>query len=214
MRSSHSLANIEDSPWSAIRKNWTIPSQIAAGVMTVVATVVAPPPTPIGTLGIRPFASFVVAILAGIFLLVLRRFRKQDHALWWAALTAILLLATVADYFWYFNLIDTRTEIWHERTIVCGTELRPEIQNKYGSIIRKSRVRQLLDDATGDPQLIWTDQSSRWSKDILCVSYLVIVPLIGGCIMAASQIAMCRALPPPPTKPAKANTQKSPAHSS
>jgi len=57
MRSSHSLANIEDSPWSVIRKNWTIVTQIAAGVMTVVATVVAPPPTPVGTLGIRPFAS-------------------------------------------------------------------------------------------------------------------------------------------------------------
>jgi len=87
------------------------------------------------------------------------------------------LLVTVVDYFWYFNLIDTRTETWHERTIVCGTELRPEIQKKYGSTIRKSRVRELLDDATGDPQLIWTDQSIRSSKDILCVSYLVIVPL-------------------------------------
>jgi hypothetical protein len=112
---------------------------------------------------------------------------------------------TVVDYFWYCNLIDTRTETWHGRTIVCGTELRPEIQNKYGSTIRKSRVRELLDDATGDPQLIWTDQSIRSSKDILCVSYLVIVPLIGGCIMAASQIAMCRAAPRSSTKPAKAN---------
>jgi hypothetical protein len=214
MRSSHSLADIEGSPWSAIRKNWTILTHIAAGVMTVVATIVTPPPTPIGTLGIRPFASFVVAILAGIFLLVLGRFRKQAYALWLAALTAILLAVTVVDYFWYFNLIDTRTEIWHERTIVCGTELRPEIQNKYGSTIRKSRVRQLLDDATGNPQLIWTDQSIRWSKDILGVSYLVIVPLIGGCIMAASQIAMCRALPRPAAKPAKANKQKSPVHSS
>jgi lysylphosphatidylglycerol synthetase-like protein (DUF2156 family) len=214
MRRSHSLANIADSPWSAIRKNWTILTQIGAGVMTVVATVVAPPPTPSGTLGIRPFASFVVVILAGIFLLVLRRFRKQAHALWWAGFTAILLLVTVVDYFWYFNLIDTRTEIWHERTIVCGTQLRPEIQNKYGSTIRKSRVRELLDDAAGDPQLIWTDQSIRWSKDILSISYLVIVPLIGGCIMAASQIAMCRALPRSPTRPAKVNKQKSPAHSS
>jgi len=122
----------------------------------------------------------VVAILAGIFLLVLRRFKKQEHALLWAALAVILLVATVADYFWYFNLIDTRTEIWHGRTIVCGTELRPAIQKEYGSTIRKSRVRELLDDATGDPQLIWTDQSIRSSKDILCVSYLVIVPLIGG----------------------------------
>lgn len=212
MRRSHSLANIEDSPWSAIRKNWTILTQIGAGVMTVVATVVAPPPTPNGTLGIRPFASFVVAILAGIFLLVLRRFRKQAHALWWAGFTAILLLVTVVDYFWYFNLIDTRTEIWHERTIVCGTELRPEIQNKYGSTIRKSRVRELLDDAAGDPQLIWTDQSIRWSKDILSISYLVIVPLIGGCIMAASQIVMRRVVPRSPTKPAKANKRKPPAH--
>jgi hypothetical protein len=214
MRRSHSSANIEDSPWSAIRKNWTILTQIGAGVMTVVATVVAPPPTPSGTLGIRPFASFVVAILAAIFLLVLRRFRKQAHALWWAGFTAILLAVTVVDYFWYFNLLDTRTETWHERTIVCGTELRPEIQNKYGSTIRKSRVRELLDDAAGDPQLIWTDQSIRWSKDILSISYLVIVPLIGGCIMAASQIAMCRALPRSPTKPTKVNKQKSPAHSS
>jgi hypothetical protein len=214
MRSSDSLAAIEDSPWSAIRKNWTILTQIAAGVTTVVATIVAPPPTPVGTLGIRPFAGFVVAILAAIFLLVLRQFKKQEHALLWTALAAILLMATVADYFWYFNLIDTRTEIWHGRTIVCGTELRPPIRNKYGSTIRKSRVRELLDDATGDPQLIWTDQSIRSSKDILCVSYLVIVPLIGGCIMAASQIAMCRALPRSPTKPAKTNKKKLLAHSS
>ena len=209
MRSSHSLADIEDSPWSAIRKNWTILTQIAAGVMTVVATIVAPPPAPVG---IRAFASFVVAILAGIFLLVLRRFRKQEHALLWAALAAILLVVTVVDYFWYFNLIDTRTETWHGRTIVCGTELRSEIQNKYGSTIRKSRVRELLEDAAGDPQLIWTDQSIRSSKDILGVSYLLIVPLIGGCIMAASQIAMCKALPRSPTKPAKVNKKKLPTH--
>ena len=212
MRSSHSLAAIEDSPWSAIRKKWTILTQIAAGLTTVVATIVAPPPTPVGTLGIRPFASFVVAILAGIFLLVLRRFRKQEHALLWAALAAILLVVTVVDYFWYFNLIDTRTETWHGYTIVCGTELRPAIQKKYGSIIRKSRVRELLDDATGDPQLIWTDQSIRSSKDVLCVSYLVIVPLIGGCIMAASQIAMCRPLRRSSAKRAKANKRKTPAH--
>jgi len=214
MKSSHSLADIEGSPWSAIRTHWTILTQIAAGVMTVVATIVAPPSTPVGTLGIRPFASFVVAILAGIFLLVLRRFQKQEHALLWAALAAILLVATVVDYFWYFNLIDTRTEIWHGRTIVCGTEIRPEILNKYGPTIRKSLFRELLDDATGDPQLIWTDQSIRSSKDILCVSYLVIVPLIGGCIMAASQIAMCKAIPRSPRKPAKANKKKLPAHSS
>jgi hypothetical protein len=76
MRSSDSLAAIEDSGWSAIRKNWTILTQIAAGLTTVVATIVAPRPTPVGTLGIRPFASFVVAILAGIFLLALKAIQK------------------------------------------------------------------------------------------------------------------------------------------
>jgi hypothetical protein len=207
-------ANIEDSPWSAIRQNWKILTQIAVGVMAVVATIVAPPPTPVGTLGVRAFASFVVAILAGIFLLVLRRFRKKEHALLWAALAAIFLAVTVVDYFWYFNLIDTRTETWHEHSIVCGTVLRPVIKNKYGSVIRKSRVRELLDDAAGDPELIWTDQSIRSSKDILCVSYLVIVPLIGACIMAASQIAMCRTPSHHPMKLAKANKKRTLAHSS
>src|SRR5260370_25990633 len=119
MRSSHSFANIEGSPWSAIRKNWTILIQIAAGVMTVVATIDAPPPTPIGTLGIRPFASFVVAILPDLFLLVLRLFKKQEHALFCAPLAGILLLADLPPYFWYFTFIDTRTELWHGRTLVC-----------------------------------------------------------------------------------------------
>jgi hypothetical protein len=187
------MAEAKDSPWSALRQNWTVLTQVAAGVMTVVATVVAPPPTPVGTQGIRPFASFVVAILAGIFLLVLRRFRSRAHAPWWAAFAGILLLLTVVDYFWYITLIDIRTETWHERTIVCGTELRPEIEKAYGTTIPKSRVKELLDDAAGDPNLIWTDQSIRWSKDILCIAYLIMVPLIGGCIMATSQIAMCLA---------------------
>jgi hypothetical protein len=159
----------------------------------VVATIVAPPPTPVGTQGIRPFASFVVAILAGIFLLVLRRFGSRAHAPWWAAFAAILLVLTVADYFWYTNLVDIRTVTRNGTTIVCGTELRPEIQKAYGASISKSHIRELLEDAAGEPGLIWTDQSLRWSKDILAISYLVMVPLIGGCIMATSQIAVCLA---------------------
>jgi hypothetical protein len=207
------MADLTDSPWTTIRKNWTILAQVAAGVTTVVATIVAPPPTPPGTQGIRPFASFVVAILAGIFLLVLRRFGSRAHAYWWAAFAAILLVLTVVDYFWYTNLVDIRTETWNGRTIVCGTELRPEIRKAYGASIPKSRVRELLGDAAGEPGLIWTDQSLRWSKDILCISYLVMVPLIGGCIMATSQIAVCLAPKHSSKKLAKAGKKDSSSHS-
>ena len=198
------MAGLTNSPWTTLRKNWTILAQVAAGVTTVVATIVAPPPTPVGTQGIRPFASFVVAILAGIFLLVLRRFGSRAHANWWAAFAAILLVLTVVDYFWYTNLVDIRTETWNGKTVVCGTELRPEIRKAYGASIPKSRVKELLADAAGDPELIWTDQSLRWSKDILCISYLIMVPLIGGCIMATSQIAVCLAPKHSPRKIAKA----------
>jgi lysylphosphatidylglycerol synthetase-like protein (DUF2156 family) len=213
MRRSSGLAGIEGSFWSPIRRNWAALSQIAAGVMVVVATIVAPPPTPAGTLGIRPFASFVVAVLAGIFLLILRRQKKQEHAFLWAAIAAILLVATVVDYFWYFNLIDTRTEAWHGHIIVCGTEPRLEIRQKYGPGIRKNLVNQLLADAAGDPQLIWTDRSIRSSKDLLSISYLLIVPLIGGCIMAASQMATCRALPRSSDRSVNTSLEDPPAHS-
>ena len=207
------MADLTGSPWTTIRKNWTILAQVAAGVTTVVATIVAPPPTPVGTQGIRPFASFVVAILAGIFLLVLRRFGSRAHANWWAAFAAILLVLTVVDYFWYTNLVDIRTAAWNGRTIVCGTELRPEIRKAYGASIPKSRVTELLEDAAGEPELIWTDQSLRWSKDILSIAYLVMVPLIGGCIMATSQIAMCVAPKHPPRKAARTGKKNSPSHS-
>ena len=206
------MADPTDSPWTTIRKNWTILAQVAAGVTTVVATIVAPPPTPAGTQGIRPFASFVVAILAGIFLLVLRRFGRRAHAPWWAALAAILLVLTVVDYFWYTNLVDIRTDTWNGKTVVCGTELRPEIRKAYGASMPKSRVRELLEDAAGEPGLIWTDQSLRWSKDILSIAYLVMVPLIGGCIMATSQIAVCLAPKHSPRKLAKGK-KDSPSHS-
>jgi hypothetical protein len=188
------MVGIQNIAWSGIRKNWTSLTQIATGVMAVVATIVTPPPTPVGAQGIRPFATFFVAILAGIFMLALRRFRKQEHASLWATVTAILLVLTVWDYFWYAHLIDTRTENWHERTIIYGTELQPEVKKAYPSTISKHLVRELLEDAAGDPQLIWTDRSIRWSKDILCISYLALVPLIGGCIIATSQIAICVAL--------------------
>ena len=127
------------------------------------------------------------------FLLVLRRLGSRARANWWAAFAAVLLVLTVVDYFWYTNLVGIRTETWNGRTIVCGTELRPEIRKAYGASIPKSRVRELLEDAAGEPGLIWTDQSLRWSKDILCISYLLMVPLIGGCIVATSQIAVCLA---------------------
>jgi len=44
--------------WSAIRKNWTTLVQGAAAVMSVVATVITPPPTAAGTKGIRTFREF------------------------------------------------------------------------------------------------------------------------------------------------------------
>jgi hypothetical protein len=87
--------------------------------------------------------------------------------------------------------MDTRTEVWHTLIIVCGTELRAEVAKEYGKTISRPIARQLLDDAAGDSQLIWTEQSIRSSKTLLRISYLVLAPLIGVCIMAATQIATC-----------------------
>jgi hypothetical protein len=189
-----SFVDSEGNRWSLIRRNWTILSQIAASVMAVVATIVAPPPTPIGSVGLRGFASFIVAVLAGFFLLLLRLLKKKEHRLFWAGITGTLLILTVADYFWYFNLMDSRTVQWHGRTIVCGTEVRSEIRATYGTKLGKSLLQHLLEDAAGDQRLIWTDDSIRSSKDILVTSYLIIVPLISGCIMSATQIASCKSL--------------------
>ena len=202
------MSSIKDIAWPSIQKNWATLTQIATAIMTVVATIATPPPTPIGTQGIRPFASFVVAILAGICLLTLRRFRKQKHASLWAGIAAILLALTVLNYFWYGNLIDTRTLTWHEHTIICGTQLRAEVQKAYGSTISKPFAKKLLDDAAGHSHLIWTDQSIRSSKDILCISYLLMVPLIGGCILAASQIAICGTQQRSSKESAKGNKKK------
>jgi len=177
--------------WSAIRKNWTSLTQAAAAVMTVVATIITPPPAAAGTKGIRPFASFIVAVLIGIFMLAITRFRKREHAGWWAAVAAVLLAVTIGNYFWYINLTDLLTLNWHQHTYVRGTEAKPEVQKAYGSNITKPLAMKLMEDATGNPALIWTDKSIAMSKNLLCTSYLLMAPLVGGCILAASQVTIC-----------------------
>lgn len=185
------MAGSQQMDWSAIRKNWTTLTQVAAGAMTVLATIVTPPPAAAGTPGIRPFASFVVAVLIGIFILAMVRFRKREHAGGWAGFAAVLLALTVGNYFWYSNLTDSLTVNWHEDTFVRGAELRPEVQKAYGSTISKPLATKLIEDAAGDPTLIWTDSSIDSSKNLLCISYLVMAPLIGACILGASQVTIC-----------------------
>jgi hypothetical protein len=204
------MAGSQQIGWAAIRKNWTTLAQAAAGVITVVATIVTPPPAAAGTQGIRPFASFVVAVLIGIFILVIARFRKREHAGFWAGFAAVLLVLTVGSYFWYANLTDSLTVNWHGHTFVRGTELRPEVQKAYGLIISKPLATKLIEDAAGDPALIWTDSSIASSKNLLCISYLVMAPLIGGCMLAASQVTICVTHQRSPDKHAKPGKKKPP----
>jgi hypothetical protein len=202
------IANLTDGSYLRTRKNWTTLAQAAAGVVIVAATIVTTSPGVAGTQGIRPFASFVVAVLIGIFILVMVQFRKREHAWLWAGFAAVLLALTVGNYFWYANLTDSLTVNWHEHTFVRGTELRPEVQKAYGSIISKPLATKLIEDAAGDPALIWTESSIASSKILLCISYLVMAPLIGGCILAASQVTICVTRQPPPKKVAKPGKRK------
>jgi hypothetical protein len=167
--------------WSAIRRHWAILWRAAAGVMTVVAAIVTPPPTAAGTKGIRPFATFVVAVIIG----------------------AILL-----NYFWYANLSDSLTVDWHDHTFVQGSQLRPEVQKVYGSNISKPIVKKLIADAAGDPSLIWTDESIDSMKNLLCISYLAIVQLIAGCIIAIAQATICSTQSPDPAEPVTTKRKK------
>src|SRR5271165_201939 len=185
------MAGSQQIGWSAIRKNWTPLAQGVAAVMTVVATVITPPPTAAGTHGIRPFASFVVAVLIGMFMLAITRFRKREHAGLWVVFGAVLLALTIGNYFWYVNLTDSLTLDWRQHMIVIGTEVQPEVQKAYGSTIAKPMAAKLMDDATGQPELIWTHRSIALSRNLLCISYLLMAPLIGGCILAASQVTIC-----------------------
>jgi SEFIR domain len=202
------IANLMDGSCLRTRKNWTTLAQAAAGVVIVAATIVATPQSVAGTQGIRPFASFIVAVLIVIFILVMVRFRKREHAWLWAGFAAVLLALSVGNYFWYANLTDSLTVNWHEHTFVRGTELRPEVQKAYGSIISKPLATKLIEDAAGDPTLIWTEASIASSKTLLCISYLVMAPLIGGCILAASQVTICVTRQPSPKKVAKPGKRK------
>jgi len=187
--------------WSTIRKHWAILWKAAAGAMTVVATIVTPPPTAAGTKGIRAFATFVVAVIIGVVLLATTRFKERKHAGPWAAIALVLLTLTVLNYFWYANLTASLTVEWHDHTFVRGSQLRPEIQKVYGSNISEPLAKKLIVDAAGEPKLIWTDESIDSMKNLLCISYLTMVQFIGGCIIATSQVMICNTQSPSLKKP-------------
>jgi hypothetical protein len=113
------------------------------------------------------------------------------------------------------------------RTLAAWEKFQPVVKHPeewHGGTFAESYGSQLEEDQRSIHKIVSshgfskggyldTDQSLRWSKDILCIAYLIMVPLIGGCIMATSQIALCVAPKHSRKKPPKAGETDSPRHS-
>lgn len=180
--------------FESLRKSWALLAEIAVFIFGVVSTFVLPPPGWIAAgadkLPVR-LAQFVVTVLVGLIFLVVHKWGKRKHVKRWAIITVGSLVLSLAAFFLYQRLLDTRTCQYANVAVVIGTAYTSHGQS-YVDLNPHLTCSDLLDDFGGRAEDIWTSNSINNSRYILALTYIATIPLFTICIIAVVQALHCQ----------------------
>lgn len=137
----------------------------------------------------KPFVKFVIVVLLGLMVVPMMRWCcRRRHALKWAKVASVALIAGIIAFFTYNFLLDKWTVSSGGKRYYSGSELREELQVPR---LRKMQPRELLAEGEWDPLKIWTERSLRRRYFILSGVYVLCAPIFAIGILATVQTAYC-----------------------
>ena len=178
-----------------LRENWNKLVLFATSIMTALSRFVVQPPSG-GSKDIwSDYGTYLVAILAGLWLLPMRRWAAKRHALrWWivAACFAIISFGTFRGY-------NGRLERWSvvyfgSDRIVIGSRLTTEAQRVRDSETAAGRPAgdlDLLRDFAGDVQAVYDQADVDNRQSSLELWYLGSLLTLASSIITVSQAIYC-----------------------
>src|SRR5262245_51435610 len=129
------------------RKLWAVMIQFAVFIFGVVGTFLLPPPgwVSAGNRIVVRLAQFVVAVLVGLIFVLVQKWSARRHVTRWVILTIVCLALSIAAFFVYQRLLDTRTCAYAGQAVVIGTTYTEHAQ-AYLNENRNSTCSSLLED--------------------------------------------------------------------
>jgi hypothetical protein len=184
-------------------RTWVLPAAAALGA---VLTIVLPLPreldtAPVRTIGAAATAAIVLVVALGVVLLPSPRRR-----LGWSLVAVAALVAGIAAFGAANDAGRDCTARYVGHTVVAGTELTPLARDELAE--RPGQTRdELLFDATGRAEHVWTRQSIDRCRARLAATWFLPVPLLVLCLVAAAQALPGTVRPPIAPPGAKASAR-------
>ena len=176
-----------------LAENWN--RRIYQAVLWIVAAGAFLLPAPVGMAEPhqRPILIVVrlaIAALVGLMLLPLKLWSQRRHLRIWGTVAVLFSLFTIVSLVSYAELKQSWTVSYAGRQIVIGSTLTPNAAS-YHQTYPHYTAAELLEDAAGDPQKVWTRESMETRRLRLNALYFSCIPTFAIAVLALVQSLYC-----------------------
>lgn len=187
------------------RRRWVAVSAVA--LTAAAAAALAPPEALLGSpLTRRPFAALVAAAIAAVAAVPAGLGRHVGRRALWVAVAAIALAAGAGAYVGFGALLRACTADYNGRAVIIGTTLN-DTGAAYAAGNPGLTRDELLFDAAGSPERVWTRDSIDRCRATVGATYFLWLPCLAVCLLACWHAVPAGLLPvsaPRPSGPAAA----------
>jgi TIR domain len=131
-----------------------------------------------------------IAALVGLMLLPLKLWSQRRHLRIWGTVAVLFSLFSIVSLVSYAELKQSWTVSYAGRQIVVGSTLTPNAA-RYHQTHPQYTAAELLEDAAGDPQKVWTRESMETRRLRLNALYFSCIPTFAIAVLALVQSLYC-----------------------
>ena len=172
-----------------IGKKWKAISSVGAVVIATTTAFFRPPPVGESS-ALIAVGGFLATVSAGLIYVAMVRWSAPKDASRWVIAAAVGAVAAVASFYVYESQWDAHVATYQGQPRIVGDVLTPEgeawVRQRGGA-----DASQLLFDAAGEAQQIWTTDSIARVKSRMRLVYLAGFPLVAVGILATLQAVHC-----------------------
>jgi TIR domain-containing protein len=131
-----------------------------------------------------------IAALVGLMSLPLKLCSQRRHLPIWGTVATVFSLLSIISLVSYEQLKQSWTVSYSGKRVVAGSTLTPDAEN-YHRAHPQYTAAELLEDAAGDPQKVWTRESTEPRRLKLNALYFSCIPTFAIAVLALVHSLYC-----------------------